>query len=143
MSHARKHGIRCAAFDDGTAIHHRHAPNVLGNDADAHRPLRLEAEAIADAIARARLLRGDDLGCQRHRRPEAESFGATVSKGRAAVKHDSGAHPIAARFGKADQRRRVCERANAAERFCQAGEALKLRGDARCTIRIGEMRHER
>jgi hypothetical protein len=69
------------------------------------------AEAVADALPGLQMLRRDQLRGERHHGLQAELLGALVGERRAAVEHDAGAHPLAARFRKAQQSGRVGERA--------------------------------
>jgi hypothetical protein len=117
---------------------------AAGDDADGHLAHRLVAEAVADALAGLQVLRGDDLGGERHRRLQAELLGALVGERRAAVQHDARAHPVAARFREAQQRRGVGERALLRlQRLHQFAEPVELRPDAAGAVGVGEMRHQR
>ena len=50
MSHAREHGIRRAAFDDGAAIHHHHALHILGDDAEIVRDQNHRHAALGNEV---------------------------------------------------------------------------------------------
>ena len=112
---------------------------------DARWALRDPGTAVADALAGRDVLERDDTCFEGHHRPEPELGASAAGKGRDAVEHDAGPHPVRARLGPVDEAGGVRDAALAVTARGRAGECRQLgaRLPNFAAFGVGQVRRER